>query len=99
MRAPARLVLVEGASDRQAIVVLARRLGLDLAAVGVEVVAIDTSLRRQPFHRDRPVPEVLRRFMGTTSGRKLRYAGLLADALDLDRVPQPLAAVLADAAG
>jgi len=175
VRAPARLVLVEGESDRQALVVLARRLGLDLAAAGVEVVAMQgvtnlrrhltdlaadghvtglydaaegpfvqrvlaatrptarffacdadledelvralgeaevlrviedagdaasyTSLRRQPFHRDRPVPEVLRRFMGTTSGRKLRYAGLLADALDLDRVPPPLAAVLAHAAG
>lgn len=52
------------------------------------------TLTRQPFHRGRPTPAVLRRFMGTTSGRKIRYAGLLVDALDLDRVPHPLAAVL-----
>ena len=52
------------------------------------------TLTRQPFHRGRPAPVVLRRFMGTTSGRKIRYAGLLVDALDLDRVPHPLAAVL-----
>lgn len=55
------------------------------------------SLRQQPFHRDRPEADVLRRFMGTTSGRKVRYAGLLVDALDLARVPPPLASVLADA--
>lgn len=52
------------------------------------------TLTRQPFHRGRPEPAVLRRFMGTTSGRKIRYAGLLVDALDPDRVPRPLAAVL-----
>lgn len=54
-----------------------------------------TSLRRQPYHRDRPVTEVLRRFMGTTSGRKLRYAALLVEALDLTRVPPALDGVLA----
>jgi hypothetical protein len=56
-----------------------------------------TILRRQPFHRDRPEPEVLRRFVGTTSGRKVRYAGLLTAALALDHVPEPLTAVLAEA--
>ena len=38
---------------------------------------------------------VLRRFLGSRSGRKARYAALLVDALDLERVPAPLAAVLA----
>lgn len=52
------------------------------------------TLTRQPFHRGRPEPAVMRRFMGTTSGRKIKYAGLLVDALDPDRVPHPLAAVL-----
>ena len=37
----------------------------------------------------------LRRFMGTHSGRKIEYAALLVDALDLDRVPRPLDRVLA----
>ncbi|MBW9216162.1 hypothetical protein KV102_15080 [Mumia sp. zg.B53] len=48
------------------------------------------TLTRQRFHRDRPEDQVLRRFLGTTSGRKARYARLLVDALDLDRVPRPL---------
>jgi hypothetical protein len=54
-------------------------------------------LRKQPFHRHRAESEVLRRFMGTTSGRKIRYAGLLAAALDLGDVPAPLSGVLAAA--
>jgi hypothetical protein len=32
--------------------------------------------------------------MGTGSRRKIRYARLLVDALDLDRVPRPLDGVL-----
>lgn len=54
-------------------------------------------LRHQPFHRDRPRVDVLRRFVGTTSGRKLKYAGLLAAALDPHEVPAPLVAVLEEA--
>jgi len=57
------------------------------------------SLRQQPFHRHRPEAEVLRRFMGTTSGRKLHYAGLLVAALGHDQVPPPLVAVLTHATG
>jgi hypothetical protein len=37
----------------------------------------------------------LRRFIGTRSGRKLRYARLLAGALDLGHVPRPLDRLLA----
>ena len=48
----------------------------------------------QPAQRGRPIDRQLRRFMGTRSGRKIRYGGLLAEALDLDRVPRPLAGVL-----
>ena len=43
---------------------------------------------------DRPDLHVLRRFMGTTSGRKLKYAGLLTRELEPDEVPAPLVAVL-----
>jgi hypothetical protein len=55
------------------------------------------TLQHQPFHRDRAEADVLRRFMGTTSGRKLRYAGLLAAALAPEEVPAPLVAVLDEA--
>jgi hypothetical protein len=34
-------------------------------------------------------------FLGTRSGRKIRSGSLLVDALDLDRVPRPLDALLA----
>ena len=54
-------------------------------------------LTHQPFHRGRPEREVLRRFMGTTSGRKLKYAGLLTAALTPGELPAPLVSVLATA--
>ena len=43
------------------------------------------SLQRQPPWRDRPPEEQLRRFFGSGSGRKIRYARLLVEALDLSR--------------
>jgi hypothetical protein len=172
-------VLVEGASDREAVEALARRYGRDLAREGVSVVAVggaqaigrhlaglepgvrtaglcdageERSVRRalerngadlietradlerlgffvceadledelvralgaerveavlastgklssfrtfqqQPQWRDRPVEAQLRRFFGSSAG-KLRHARLLVDALDLDRVPRPLASLL-----
>lgn len=56
-------------------------------------------LTHQPFHRGRPAEAVLRRFMGTTGGRKIRYAGLLVEAaVDLDRVPPPLDELLSASA-
>jgi hypothetical protein len=48
------------------------------------------SLQRQPAQRDRTVEQQLHRFLGSGAGRKIRYARLLVDALDLDRVPLPL---------
>jgi hypothetical protein len=53
------------------------------------------TLQKQPEWRGRPTEEQLRRFMGSGSRRKLRYASLLVDALDLTRVPRPLEGVLA----
>jgi hypothetical protein len=47
--------------------------------------------QKQPAHRDRPLEEQLYGFMWN---RKQRYAVLLVDALDLERVPRPLDRVL-----
>jgi len=52
------------------------------------------TLQRQPAWRGRNNDEQLRRFMGSGGRRKIRYARLLVDALDLDRVPKPLDRVL-----
>ena len=53
------------------------------------------TLQRQPAQQGRSIEQQLRRFMGTRGGRKIRYASLLVDALDLTRVPRPLDRVLA----
>jgi hypothetical protein len=56
------------------------------------------SLRRfqqQPAQRGRAPEAQFRRFMGTRSGRKARYARLLSGALDVARVPGPLGQLLA----
>jgi Overcoming lysogenization defect protein-like, TOPRIM domain len=53
------------------------------------------TFQKQPAQRGRSVEAQLRRFMGTRRGRKVHYAPLLVNALDLDRVPRPLAGVLA----
>ncbi len=52
---------------------------------------------RQPAQRNHPREQQLRRFLGTRSGRKIRYGHVLAAALDLTRVPLPLAGLLARA--
>jgi len=56
------------------------------------------TLQKQPGWRGRPREEQLRRFMGSGGSRKIRYARLLVDALDLTRVPRPLDRVLAHVA-
>jgi hypothetical protein len=53
------------------------------------------TFQRQPAWQGRGTKEQLRRFMGSGAGRKIRYARLLVDALDLTRVPRPLERVLA----
>jgi hypothetical protein len=167
----ARVVLVEGTSDRRALEALARRRGRDLDAEGVAIVPMDgygnlprllgqyRGLRlaglydvgeerhflralgcsdraeleragfyacmrdledeltravgpdglervlaeqgelhafriyqKQPAHRARPLEEQLHGFMWN---RKQKYAVLLVEALDLERVPRPLERVLA----
>ena len=49
---------------------------------------------RQPAHRGEGRDQQLHRFMGTRSGRKIRYGHLLAAALDLTGIPAPLASLL-----
>lgn len=53
------------------------------------------TFQKQPAQQGRTIEEQLRRFMGTRGGRKIQYAPLLVDALDLTRVPRPLDCVLA----
>jgi predicted ATP-dependent endonuclease of OLD family len=53
------------------------------------------TFQKQPAWRGRTTEEQLRRFLGTHSGRKIRSAALLVDALDLTNVPRPLDRVLA----
>jgi hypothetical protein len=50
--------------------------------------------QKQLAHRERPIEEQLRGFLWN---RKLEYGVLIVDALDLDRIPRPLTAVLAHA--
>ncbi len=47
-------------------------------------------LQKQPAQRGNDVEQQLRRFMGSRSGRKSRYARLLVEALEPERVPRPL---------
>jgi hypothetical protein len=160
---PSTVVLVEGESDRAAVLALADRRGHDLRAEGVEIVAIGgahalrrvvtsldgrklklvglcdagesreftrtldqvfvcnpdleheliqalgsnrleeiiesqgelhsfRTLQKQPFQRTRTLEQQLRVFLGN---RKIRYAPLLINALDLARVPRPLDELLA----
>jgi len=53
------------------------------------------TFQKQPEWREQPVDRQLRRFLGSGSRRKIRYARHLVDALDLDRVPPPLEGLLA----
>ena len=53
------------------------------------------TLQKQPQWRGRPPEEQLRRFLGSGARRKIRYARLLVEALDLGKVPRPLDLVLA----
>jgi hypothetical protein len=52
------------------------------------------TLQKQEAWRGRSTHEQLRRWMGSGGRRKIRYAALLVDALDLDAVPRPLSRLL-----
>jgi hypothetical protein len=77
---------------------LIRSLGAPAVEIVIQTQRELSSFRifqRQPAQRGRPIEHQLRRFMGTRSGRKARYAALLVGALELDRMPRPLDGVLA----
>lgn len=67
-----------------------------LAAEHGEARALAT-FRQQPAQRDRPAQAQLRRWLGTTSGRKARYARALVEHLGPAAVPDPLRRLLAPA--
>ena len=76
---------------------LIRALGPDAVEAVIAAAGEARSLRRltgMPAQRGWTREAVLRRFLGSQSGRKARYAALLVDALEPDRVPEPLTAVL-----
>jgi len=76
---------------------LIRSLGTASVERVVEVQGELRSFRRmqqQPAQQGRPLAAQLHRFMGTRGGRKIQYAPALVEALDLDRVPRSLDAVL-----
>jgi OLD-like protein len=75
---------------------LIRALGADRVTAIVEErgeLGPFRTLQKQPEWRGRPAEQQLKRFLGNSS-RKIDYAPLLVDALDLSRVPRPLDAVL-----
>jgi hypothetical protein len=53
------------------------------------------TLQKQSGWRTKSVEAQMRRFLGSGARRKLRYARLLVTAVELERVPYPLHAVLA----
>jgi hypothetical protein len=48
------------------------------------------TLQQQPAHQQSSLHEQLHRFLGTRSGRKIRYGRLLVQALEENRVPRSL---------
>ncbi|MGI8415275.1 MAG: TOPRIM nucleotidyl transferase/hydrolase domain-containing protein [Nakamurella sp.] len=52
------------------------------------------TFQQQPAQQGKADMARLRRFLGAGSGRKIQYGALLVDALDLDRMPAPLAGLL-----
>ncbi|SDF93559.1 hypothetical protein SAMN05216260_112119 [Streptomyces griseoaurantiacus] len=76
---------------------LVRSLGAERVE---EIVRDEGELRpwqtflRQPAQHGRSREQLLRRFLGTKKGRKIRYGRLLVEALDERRVPGPLEGLL-----
>lgn len=76
---------------------LIRALGVEAVEAVIEEAGESRSLRLlagMPVQRDWTREAVLRRFFGSQSGRKARYAALLVEALEPGREPEPLAALL-----
>ena len=72
---------------------LIRALGVERMLEIVDRDSFET-LQRQPAQRGRPVELQLHRWLRSISSRYHRYLPILVDALELDRLPAPLAGVL-----
>jgi hypothetical protein len=72
---------------------LIRALGIERM---LEIIDRDSfaTMRHQPAQRGRPVELQLHRWLRSSSSRYHRYLPQLADAIEPDRVPAPLAGVL-----
>ena len=68
---------------------------LDVLRQEAELRAFST-FQKQPEWRGRPVGQQLRRFIASKSRRSSRYARLLVEVVDIDRLPAPLDSVLSD---
>ncbi|HWC79502.1 MAG TPA: TOPRIM nucleotidyl transferase/hydrolase domain-containing protein [Pseudonocardiaceae bacterium] len=66
---------------------------LDVFAAHGNLGAFRT-IQRQPAWQGRDETAQLRRFLGAGARRKLRYARLLTEAIEPDRLPEPLVALL-----
>jgi hypothetical protein len=76
---------------------LIRALGIAVVEQVIEADGELASFRRfqaQPFQQTQDHHAQLRRFMGTRSGRKIRYGTLLVAALVLDQTPRSLERVI-----
>ena len=72
---------------------LIRALGIARVEQVIDAAGEAASYRRlqsEPFHRSRAAEQQAHRFISSQSGRKYRYARLLAEALDPARLPRPL---------
>lgn len=77
---------------------LIRAIGVERVVELIEANGDGRQLRTfqtQPAKRDVALHEQLHRFFGTTSGRKAKYAAVLSDAVELDRIPRALSELLA----
>ena len=77
---------------------LIRALGVTAVQHVVEAegeMRLFRSFQRQPAQRERATDRQLRRFIGTLSGRKIRYATSLVNYMDPADTPRPLAQRLA----
>ena len=77
---------------------LIRALGPEAVERVIEEEGETNSLRRfqaMPQHRGTPVDRQLHRFLGTRATRKIRCAQRLVEALDVSRLPYPLAQLAA----
>ena len=76
---------------------LIRALGVDAVEAVIEEAGESRSLRLlagMPAQRGWTRVQLLRRFIGSRSGRKAKYAALLTQALEPGREPAPLTALL-----